>query len=198
MKRLLDLRIACIAVVSVLVCGSCGPPHAQRPSPAPAGAAPPPEKHQSIRGVRDDGPPHSDAACIVPGIYALSFDLAVAWSNEDRDDDRDCSEAPYLASPLFVRVEPFGHDLTVTLREPQAPYEDEGADSSVSRSGPCTAVVDLGDGSTSATLQLTFSGDEIAGTAATASYQIVEDGTEGENIWTCVGANVPISGHRVH
>jgi len=43
----------------------------------------------------------------------------------------------------------------------------------VTRGGPCTAVVDLGDGMTSATLQLTFRGDEIAGTAATTSYQIV-------------------------
>ena len=155
------------------------------------------EKQQTIRGVRDDGPPHSDAACIVPGIYTLTFDPQVAWINEDHDDDRDCNAAPELASPLYVRVEPFGHELAVTLREPQAPYEEAWADSTVTRGGPCTAVVDLGDGMTSATLQLTFRGDEIAGTAATTSYQIVEDGTDGENIWTCIGVDVPISGHRM-
>jgi len=82
------------------------------------------EKQQTIRGVRDDGPPHSDAACIVPGIYTLTFDPQVAWINEDHDDDRDCNAAPELASPLYVRVEPFGHELAVTLREPQAPYEE--------------------------------------------------------------------------
>lgn len=156
------------------------------------------DEQAAFRGVRDDGPPHSDATCIVPGIYELRFDPSVAWVNEDRDDERDCSAAPDLASPLFVRVEPFGDDVAVTMREPQPPYAEMWADSSLTRVDPCTAVVDLGDGSTSATLQLTFSGNEIAGTATTTSYQIVEDGTEGENIWTCVGANIPFSGHRVH
>ncbi len=155
------------------------------------------DKQQAIHGVRDDGPPHADAACIVPGIYELRFDPAVAWINEDRDDDRDCSGAPDLASPLYVRVEPFGHDLAVTLREPQLPYKEAWADSAVTRGGPCTAAVDLGDGTTSVSLELTFSGNELTGTAVTSSYQIVEDGTDGENIWTCVGANVPISGRRV-
>ncbi len=155
------------------------------------------EKQQAISGVRNDGSPHAKAACVVPGIYELRFDPAVAWVNEDRDDDRDCSSAPELASPLFVRVEPFGDDLAVTLREPVQPYEEAWADDSVTRSGPCAAAVDIGDGTTVVTLQLTFAGDELAGVAAAASYQIVEDGTEGENIWTCVGANVPISGRRV-
>jgi hypothetical protein len=44
---------------------------------------------------------------------------------------------------------------------------------------------------------LTFAGDTITGTAPTATYQFMEDGEAGENLWGCTAKQPQLSGKRI-
>ncbi len=155
------------------------------------------EKRIAIRGVRDVGPPPPGATCIVPGTYALSLDPKVAWANADPHDRGECDSAPTMASPIFVRVEPFGETLAVTLRDYEPPHGEAWALDELTRDGECAAAVTLSDNMTKLSARLEFGGDEITGNATEVIHQIVEDGTAGEHLWECVGHDVPLVGVRL-
>lgn len=155
------------------------------------------EKARVIHGVRDEGPPQPDAACVVPGIYELALDPKVAWKNSDPPDDRSCADAPSFVSPVFVRVEPFGETLAVTMRDYEPPHAETWASDKLVRHGDCEITVELGDDTLQLEARLELSTDGITGTATYADYQIVEDGFEGENIWDCVGHDIPVTGTLV-
>lgn len=155
------------------------------------------DKNVEITGVRDDGAPRSKAECVVAGYYKLEFDERVAWKNEQEIDDRPCDDAPDFASPMVLRVEPFGETLVITARETDPPYKETFAEDSISQDGDCNVTVKLTDENTTLEANIAFAKTKLSGTATRATYQIVEDGEMGENIWTCIGTKVPISAVKV-
>ncbi len=155
------------------------------------------DKNIVISGVFDDGPPRDAAACVVPGIYKIVLDTKPKWKPEEEGDDRDCSGAADYASPMFIRLEPFGKELAVTFRKLDPPYGEAWATDSQIRHGDCELSVNLKDESTRLEARLGLAADRITGVASRASYEIVEDGPEGDGIWTCVGTKVRLTGTLV-
>lgn len=154
------------------------------------------EQTLEIAGVRDLGPPRPAAACIVPGLYELTYGEAT-WKNVDAEDDRSCGDADNYALSAFVRVEPFGTSLAITKRESLTPYEEAWATDKLTQLDPCNVTLALSGDNASFEAKLTFTPEGITGIASRAVTEIVEDGDEGRGIWECVAENVPISGKRV-
>lgn len=155
------------------------------------------EKRVAVTGVKGPGPPRPAAPCLVPGLYELALDKKVAWKNEDATDDRDCSYAADLASPIAVRVEPFGDALAITRYDVDPPHEQSGASSEATSRDDCHATLALGRDVLTLEAELTFTPARIEGKATRVSYQIEEDGEEGESVWTCVASGVPLVGTRI-
>ena len=77
------------------------------------------------------------------------------------------------------------------------PYAETWSTDSQLRHGDCQVSVKLKDETTRLEARLTLSADGITGTASRASYEIVEDGAEGEGVWTCVGTDVGLTASLV-
>jgi hypothetical protein len=150
------------------------------------------DKQVVVAGVRDTEPPVG-AACFVPGIYKLNFDRKSKWKNSDEDDDRSCRKAPKLASPLVLQVEPFGPSVAFTLRESQAPYDEESLLGKFTSTGECEVRLELSTYDTTLDATFLFSPEAFSGVATRVQYQIVIEDENGEDIWDCIGENVDIS-----
>jgi hypothetical protein len=157
-------------------------------------ATDPAERHLAIRGMRDRGEPKSSAACIVPGLYRLDFDPKARWRNASRDDKRSCKRASQEASPVFVRVEPFGKALVITERESEPPHKEAAAVDRLEQHDACNVTAKISDSELTLKAELKFAEDGITGTATEVTKQIIEDD---QNIWDCVGKKVPLRGTRV-
>jgi hypothetical protein len=157
----------------------------------------PKDKKVEVTGVRDEGEPKSASSCVVPGLYKLEFDPKFEWKNSDEEDDRDCSRASVFASPMVLKLEPYGESLALTLREPDAPYDSAWPSDVLTRTSDCEVRLQLSDETTTLDSKLVLSADGITGRATKVTHQIVEDGEDGENIWDCVGENVPVTAIRI-
>jgi hypothetical protein len=148
-----------------------------------------------IVGRRDVGPlsPH---ACLEPGNYELSIGSAAAWklvAGQPRIGD--CN-AFANAAFVHVRVEPYGDELVVVE------VNDHGVQSfgraKAALTGDCDATLALAfdDFAVDGTLHFDGSG-AITGSATTARYQVMENGTLGENQWACATQHAPIVTKRM-
>ena len=149
------------------------------------------EKNTEIAGVRDDASP-SGPACIVPGMYQAVFSPDVPWVNKAEGDDRECKDADKFGSPFVFRVEPFGESLAVTIRESDPPYDEAWASDKLVKLSKCAATFELQADQLDLTASLEFHGATIRGTATRAALQRVEEWEEGEEVWDCVGKDVPL------
>lgn len=152
------------------------------------------EKSTKVAGVHDGTTPPKGPACVTRGIYKIEIAKAAKWKNSDASDDRPC-EDPWIAVNFLA--EPFGDTVAVSLREFDAPYKEQWGDDKVTKTGECTADVDLQGEGFKLTAKLTFAADKITGTASLADQQIVEDGDEGENIWNCLAKDAPLEITRI-
>jgi len=159
-----------------------------------------------IAGRRETGP-RTEPACQHPGIYqlGLKFSPKQKWKIEGRPGGsrgrpNPAVECSYLASEdlVTVAIEPLGQELLVDEVHPDPPYEQSFGRGEVVRVGDCAlrlsiAVTDfeLQDG------VLELDGDRITGTASKVKVDMFEDGTDGENLWSCHGRRIPIVGKRV-
>ena len=102
-----------------------------------------------------------------------------------------------MAFPQVLRVESFGSDIAVGLRESDPPFEEDHPTTTFKRLGPCKVEVTTAAENFGLKAELTIAGDTLGG-PATVSYQMVEDGPEGDGLWTCVTkGKVTVSGTRI-
>jgi hypothetical protein len=148
-----------------------------------------------IVGRRDVGPlsPH---ACLVAGNYELSIGSAASWKLVQGQPRIGNCNAFADGAVARVRIEPFGDELVVVE------VNDHGVQSfgraKAVLTGDCDATLALAfdDFAVDGTLHFEGSG-AITGSAATARYQFMENGTLGENQWACATAHAPIVAKRM-
>lgn len=150
-----------------------------------------------IAGVRDVGAP-SAPACVVPGDYRVVFDRATTWRNPDAPvDDRDCRAMARLGPAFAVlRVEPFGDDVAISLREDAAPHGEVWPHAGATRVGPCVWRLDLASEDRSLAGDVTFAGERVTARFAARHQIVIEDG-EAEELWACAATDAPATLRRL-
>lgn len=148
-----------------------------------------------MSGMRDapGATPTPAGACVEAGVYELVLDPKAKYQPDPAEEKCD----PRLLDKLRLRLEHLGPELYGDSLDKQG-AEIPGGLVVKSFKGCDVELEHLGvDGSTRVVAKLTFSGTNVTGTATTATYRILEDGEDGENMWNCTADNVPMTGRRL-
>jgi hypothetical protein len=148
-------------------------------------------------GVRDvpGATPGGPGACIAPGTYELVFDPKVKYKSDTKGEKCDIR----MLDKLRFRLEYLGSDFYGDSLNEQGKDDWPGGIVIKSFKGGCDVELEYNgeDGSAHVIARLTFASAQVIGTAAEATYRILEDGEAGENMWNCTAANVKITGRRL-
>ncbi len=137
-----------------------------------------------ITGLRETTPP-AVPACIKPGAYELKVANVKKWTLEGSPGMGNCKTMADTAHTT-VRVEVLGDTLFIDEVTGDKPYGQSFGRAELERSGECEATISLEvqDFGLKAA-KLTFAGDKITGKTTDFKYEVFEDGTAGENQWSC-------------
>lgn len=153
-----------------------------------------------VTGYRGPNTPPKGSECIAPGMYALDFDRAHPWKNDDADDDGSCKGDVISDYPLgqYLRVEWLGDQLAIdqvkrTLDDKRADkWDDDFGDETVRSSGCDVTLKIAGDG-INLDGKVTFASGGAKGVAAEASLKIFWERDESQDTWACESKDLPIS-----
>jgi hypothetical protein len=151
-----------------------------------------------VHGVRDV-PPKPVPACLHPGIYELGATDKAKWKLTEGTPrfGLKCQDMAELIVRRHVRVEQLGGDITVDEVSGDT-YEQSFGRGVVKRTGECTITLSMEvQDFKYQDAALTFAGDTITGTAPAATYQFMEDGEAGENLWGCTAKQPALTGKRI-
>jgi hypothetical protein len=151
-----------------------------------------------VHGVRD-APPKPVPACLHPGVYELGTTDKAKWKLSEGH-PRFGMKCQDMAEPITrrtVRIEQLGDDITVDEVSGEK-HEQSFGRGVVKRTGECTITLAMEvQDFKYQDAALTFAGDTITGTAPTATYQFMEDGEAGENLWGCTAKQPAMAGKRI-
>lgn len=148
-----------------------------------------------MSGMRDapGAKPTPAGACVEAGVYELVLDPKAKYQPDPAEEKCDTR----LLDKLRIRLEHLGPELYGDALNKQG-AEVPGGLVVKSFKGCDVELEHLGmDGSTRVVAKLTFAGAKVTGTATTATYRILQDGEDGENMWNCTADNVPMTGRRL-
>ncbi|MBA3465401.1 MAG: hypothetical protein H0T46_36050 [Deltaproteobacteria bacterium] len=149
-----------------------------------------------IAGLRETAPPKIPA-CIRPGIYELRVANVKKWITEGSPRMGTCKSMQHMAL-THVRVQLLGDTLYIDEGSSGPPYQQGFGRAEVTRTSECEATLVLGVQDFDLTeSKITFAGDKITGKTTAFKYEIFEDGTDGENLWTCSTKEGDVIGTRV-
>jgi hypothetical protein len=144
-----------------------------------------------LRHARATGPP----CHVEPGIYELGVDPKAPWKLSAGHPRLGTCETFADLRTAIVRIEPFGDALVAT--EYNKAGEQGFARGKTTWPGACELTLELALYNFAFDAKLTFAGDKLTGAATTASYIVFEDGTAGENQWTCAVTGAAMVGARL-
>lgn len=153
-----------------------------------------------IAGAHDvPGAAAQPAPCFEPGVYEITLDKKAKWKNVDADDSRSCKETPTMFDPIYVRLEILGGEVTLDTVDAKPPYREVSlVDETVQVGKACDVAFKTLPEGVQLETQLTFApGGKVSGVGKRAEYQFVEDGDEGENLWSCEAKDIPLTIKRV-
>lgn len=134
-----------------------------------------------IAGVRETTP-EKPPACIKPGRYEIDITNVKKWTTED---DRTCDEHAGIRR-ANVRIEMLDGTLLIDEADTAEPFDQGFARATVKRTGECEADIAIAvQDFKLATAHIKFEGDKITGTTTDFTFEVFEDGEEGENQWFC-------------
>jgi hypothetical protein len=142
------------------------------------------DKISPISGLRETVPAQVPA-CIHPGVYEIAVTNVKTWKTEGRPSIGGCRELADLHT-AHVRLEMLGHDLYIDEVHGEPPYGQTFGRAQVRRNGDCAIVMGIEvQDFTLRQAALELHGDKITGTTPDFTYEVMEDGEAGENLWKC-------------
>jgi hypothetical protein len=142
------------------------------------------DKISPISGLRETAPARLPA-CIHPGVYEIAVTHVKTWKTDGRPSIGSC-RAFADTHTAHVRLEVLGHEVYIDEVHGEPPYGQTFGRAQVRRNGDCAIVmgIEVQDFRLhEATLEL--DGDKITGTTSDFTYEVMEDGDAGENMWSC-------------
>lgn len=146
---------------------------------------------------RHDTTPNPAPACIKPGVYEIAVGTTKWKLSEGEPRAGTCDSMADIAAKARVRVELLGDQLFVDEVSSDDNEQTFGR-ATLGKKGDCDYDFELAiqDWSVKATLKFAADGT-ITGTTGDTRYQVMEDGTAGENLWACTTSGAPLAGKRV-
>ncbi|HUJ60604.1 MAG TPA: hypothetical protein VLX92_19015 [Kofleriaceae bacterium] len=146
-----------------------------------------------VAGRRDVGP--LGPACVKPGVYQLGFAKAKWKLEEGHPRALSCKDMNEVAATR-VRIEPLGDQLFVDEVSGDANEQGFGR-GKATRTGDCAYDVVYEIETFKLDGSLVFAGDAVTGRAKQMHYTFIEDGTAGENEWTCATRDAELAIKRI-
>lgn len=137
-----------------------------------------------IAGLRETAPPKVPA-CIRPGAYDLEIENVKKWTTDGSPRMGTCKSMQHMAATR-VRVDVLGDTIYIDEGGGGAPFDQSFGRAELKRTSECEATLAFEVQDFHLTeAKITFAGDKITGKTTAFRYEIFEDGTDGENLWTC-------------
>ena len=142
------------------------------------------DKISPIAGLRETTPPEVPA-CLHPGVYEVAVTNVKTWKTDGTPSFGSCRELADLHTPR-VRLELLGRELYVDEVHSEPPYRQTFGRAQVRREGDCrfTLSLEVQDFRLHEA-KLELRGDKVTGTTTDFTYDVMEDGEAGENLWSC-------------
>lgn len=149
-----------------------------------------------IEGLRETAAPKVPA-CIKPGAYELKVENVKKWTLEGSPGMGNCKTMADTAHTT-VRVEVLGDTLYIDEVTGDKPYGQSFGRAELQRTGECEATIKLEvQDFQLLAAKLTFAGDKVTGKTTDFKYEVFEDGTAGENQWSCTTKDGDVVATRV-
>ena len=149
-----------------------------------------------ITGLRETAPPKVPE-CIKPGAYELKVENVKKWTTEGSPGFGNCKTMADTAHTT-VRVEILGDELYIDEVTRDAPYGQSFGRAELKRTGECEATfsLEVQDFHLMAA-KVNFGGGKVNGKTTDFKYDVFEDGTAGENQWSCTTKDGDVVATRV-
>lgn len=142
------------------------------------------DKISPISGLRETTPAEIPS-CIHPGAYEIAVTNVKKWKTGGRPSIGSCRAFADIHIP-HVRLELLGHDLFIDEVHGEPPYSQTFGRAQVRREGDCVLVMSIEvQDFRLHEAKLELRGDKITGTTTDFTYEVMEDGEAGENMWSC-------------
>jgi hypothetical protein len=154
------------------------------------------DKIAPISGLREIAPPDLPK-CLHPGVYEVSVGSVKKWKLEGHPKIGGCKEMADL-NVIHVRLERLGSELYIDSVSGEPPYGQTFGRATVRRRGDCMFTMGIEvDDFRLHEAQIELDGDTGTGTTSDFTYQVMEDGEAGENMWQCHTQHGAVAWKRV-
>jgi len=142
------------------------------------------DKISPIAGLRETQPA-KPFACIRPGVYEVSVVHVKKWKTDGKPSIGNCRDFADIHK-AYVRLEMLGPNWYVDEVHSEPPYSQRFSRATVRREGECAMTVSLEVQDFKLhEAHVELRGDKVSGTTTDFTYEVMEDGDAGENMWSC-------------
>lgn len=149
-----------------------------------------------IAGVRETAPEKAPD-CIKPGAYTLDITGVKDWKTEGDPRDGSCKENADM-NQKKIRVEVLGGEILIDEVAVEDPTEQGFGRAVLTKTADCEYDFSYDvENFTLKKAHIKFAPGSFSGTTTDFTYEVMEDGDEGENLWSCSTNAGTVVGKRI-
>ena len=154
------------------------------------------EKIAPIAGLRETSP-QNYPSCMKPGVYQIHVTNVKRWALSGHPRFGGCKEMGDDKT-AFVRLELLGPDILVDEAERDDAHGQLFGRADVRKTNECEFTISLEVQDFKLhEAKMSFNGDTVTGTTPDFTFDFMEDGEAGENMWSCHAKHADVVWKRV-